>query len=355
MSPPHGLFGCLLFTIPSLVASLQIDPPTVDKAECADFQECCAKPGTSAPKAKITAFVRTWDGDLEWLPYCLQSLCTFGTAVVTDVRLVVPEKQNERFNQFFNDYAHFHWVLRNISDTAKFFGTYQHLHVPTSDYVGQLYDKMNADTFGETNDYIMYIDTDAIFHREFLFSDVFVDDHLLHYPVTPFESMPADYQQIWAPGTAFVLDLAESDPALSFDFMRRMGLTYPRTMFKQMRETISNIHEGKALSDIIFGYAQTVECPSEFEIMGAYAYKYLAHAQMFDFENDQEKAAGFPVLQFRSWGGLQDHVCVLDCVLEGKGKDACAEGNGLCPATASTRHSGQPDQALSISKQQFRQ
>eukprot|EP00421_Protoceratium_reticulatum_P016361 CAMPEP_0168390642 /NCGR_PEP_ID=MMETSP0228-20121227/17579_1 /TAXON_ID=133427 /ORGANISM="Protoceratium reticulatum, Strain CCCM 535 (=CCMP 1889)" /LENGTH=323 /DNA_ID=CAMNT_0008403941 /DNA_START=101 /DNA_END=1072 /DNA_ORIENTATION=- len=312
-------YAALLFIMPSLVASVFIRAPK-DETACANFQECCAKPGTSTPTATVTAFIRSWEGDIEWLPYCLRSLCTFGTAVVTDVRLVVLEEQNARFNQFFNDHAHFHWVRRNTSDTDKFYEKYNHMKARMPDYVGQQYDKMNADAY-DGSDYIMYIDTDTIFHRQLLLSDVFVDGHKLRYPISPFELLPPVYKDVLAPGTAFVLDLAESDPALNWDFMRRGGLTYPRTMYKQMRETIGDIHKGQAFPDIIFGFAQAVKCPSEFEIMGAYNYKY--QAQMFNFEDDSAQAASFPVIQFWSWGGVADHVNVIECLLEGKGKAVC--------------------------------
>ena len=64
-----------------------------------------------------------------------------------------------------------------------------------------------------------------------------------------------------------------TDEALGFqseyNFMRRMPLVYPLWLFKEVRNHIESVH-GVSFID----YFKNLECCSEYNILGGYAYKY---------------------------------------------------------------------------------
>jgi hypothetical protein len=188
---------------------------------------------------KVDIFIKSYKDDFKWLKYCLQSVSKFVTGY-NEIIIIIPEGERHLIN--------FPLPERTFVHTLKEEG---------HGYMFQQYVKMIAPNYCGA-EYIMYVDSDCIFHSPVNVQDLITDGkpQILMTNYNELGSCP------WQKPTAdFIGQVPE------FEFMRRHCLIYHKdtlvnlvTWFKQ------------DLKSYILGI--TSRTFSEFNVMGFYAYLY---------------------------------------------------------------------------------
>ena len=73
----------------------------------------------SSGKPHVTVYIRTYHGDLAWLPYALRSVCMFGGDVVTSVVVAYPDVDAAIIQPFLA--ATFPWARSVATNTTAVF------------------------------------------------------------------------------------------------------------------------------------------------------------------------------------------------------------------------------------------
>eukprot|EP01013_Petalomonas_cantuscygni_P045337 TRINITY_DN991_c0_g1_i2.p1 TRINITY_DN991_c0_g1~~TRINITY_DN991_c0_g1_i2.p1 ORF type:complete len:475 (-),score=57.46 TRINITY_DN991_c0_g1_i2:702-1997(-) len=177
------------------------------------FTEACGGP-VIPPGQRVAVFVRTYRGDIRWLPTLLRSVCRFGAGTVSSVVVAYPAADGDTVGTLLD--ASFPWAISTPSSAAGAFA--KAVFAPPSptaaawrqerfnatsardiiahgcrvcnpDYAAQMYDKMRPDVFleqaretfsteaAERNglpvDFVMHLDSDVLLTRPLRPSDMF--------------------------------------------------------------------------------------------------------------------------------------------------------------------------------------
>ena len=133
----------------------------------------------------------------------------------------------------------------------------------------------------------MHLDSDIVLHRRLHWGDVFAnDDGGRSRPRLERESwarVGEAAEGTWRESTAAALNLNSNDPAVGYDYMRRLGNTYPIALYGMLRREIEAAH---GVSDAIEWFvgraASQLGLPaSEFEVLGVFAFK--QHHGLFEW------------------------------------------------------------------------
>lgn len=225
----------------------------------------------------VDIFIRTYDADLKWLVYSLQSIHKFCKGF-RDIIIVIPESQKHLLDGF------------NLTH-EKVFGCPDY----KDDYLGQQITKICADQYSDA-DYIIYGDSDTLITQLLRPEYLFREDK----PVI----LKTSYEKL---GNA-VPWKAITERALGFDvqfeFMRRHPFLYRSSTLKAFKEYIKELH-GKEISEYVM--AQPNRGFSEFNAIGAFADKF--EQDNYYFQNTEtEPLPPLYVRQFFSWGGITDEI-----------------------------------------------
>lgn len=231
-------------------------------------------------KATFGLFLKTYHGDLQWLPYLFRSINKY----VTGFSHLVITTDNEQEAQQVTEIVIKHRLHMEMI-----------CHVVSADrphdfegYVFQQYVKLKAFDYLQT-DFIMYLDSDCLFQSPFNPMDMF------------FEGKPVifktHYSRIESPWKS-VTEQAIGQP-VEWEYMRRHPFMY-------IRETLVNLFKFKPN---IYDYTKERSRSrnfSEFNFIGAYAETHEPDNYHF---HDTEYGLPDPFIhQNWSWGGLTDDV-----------------------------------------------
>lgn len=262
------------------------------------------EPRSPSPSPTCDIFIRTYPGDYKWLDYCLKSIAKFCTGF-RKVWIITPQCNPQPEGSL---------LLKNGSLIAV---QWKEMQDETQDgYLAQQITKMYADVItGYQPDYILHVDSDVIFTRPTTPVDFLSDGKPIAY-YTPYTAIETPWQPITE---KFLNDKVE------FEFMRRFPILMPRWIYPRIREFCHKTH-GVIISDYI--RMQPARAFSEFNAMGAYAYKY--HREMFRFINTLEITLPMPqAIQFHSWGGITPEAKnKLDVIFSDEEPSLVAGGGG---------------------------
>lgn len=197
---------------------------------------------------KTSIITITFDKDLEYLKYNLESIKKFCQGYYENV-VVIDDHENDciQTQQYLESIGQKYFINLEAKKIKKGYIRQQYIKLFSEQYV-------SSDT-----DYICHVDSDNIF-----------TDY--HNPSVYFaNSKPIIGMQKWAqmPNTTFK---PYTDKTLEYEsdynFMRRMPLVYDFNLFSELREYIFNLK-----GDII-DYLNTLETISEYNLLGAYAFKF---------------------------------------------------------------------------------
>ncbi len=224
--------------------------------------------------ASCDIFIRSYWKDLEWLNFCLESIhqyCRgFRSLIVAVPRSTEP------------------WLRRTpLHGNARieFCSDYH------DDYLGQQATKLLADTFSDA-DYICHVDSDCVFSRPTSPQDLIVDDK----PRVLMQSCELLIgHRPWQKPTEKFLGCRVLD-----DFMRQPPFTFPRWLYRNLRQHVHAAHHTDIESYIM---AQPPRGFSEFNALGAFAWhNYHEH---FIWVDTGDSLAETPRCRwYWSWGGI---------------------------------------------------
>ena len=211
----------------------------------------------------VSILTVTFDKDIEFLKYNRKSVSMFcrryakSKVAVYDTELSCKDSHQ--------------WCLdKNIDVIIE-----PEAKLMNSGYISQQYIKMFADKyFTDDTDFILHLDSDAIFIKEHKPEDLFIDNK----PViikNNYERLDQNFKNQnhqdgrknptrWKAITEQVLGFN-----VDYEFMFLSPFIYPSHIFKSVRQYIENIHQKSFLE-----FMSTQKMFSEFNTLGAYCYKY---------------------------------------------------------------------------------
>jgi hypothetical protein len=224
-------------------------------------------------------FIRSYYKDFEWLSYCLASIeryCDGFRSVV----VVVPETSRAWLGKL---------RLPASGVRLEFCRAYR------DDYLGQQATKMSADLFTDA-DFICHVDSDCIFAQR----------------TTPEDLIPCGKPRVllranellgrhrpWQRPTEEFLGWP-----VAYDFMQQPPFTFPRSLYAQTRSHCDRLHNVDIERYIT---SRTTRGFSEFNALGAYAYRYCAASFLWvDTSAEGPREAG--CRWYWSWGGLTPEI-----------------------------------------------
>ena len=238
---------------------------------------------------KTALFLRTFDGDAEWLHYCLRATTKYCRgysflAIVyqpgsLEAKKEVRRWKDERGHRIFPD------GIREYDDTEGWD------ILQGNGYLHQQVSKMRADQFvPPETDYISHYDSDCTFLEEHT-PEIYIRDGKPLMLYTPYSFL--QNATPWEAPTSNAL----GEPVES-EFMRRFPITYPVALYDAARKHLKGLHN-RTLSDFV----KTSGVFSEFNYMGAYAWKFM-HDQFRWLHTEQEDFGSMPLKQYWSHGGV---------------------------------------------------
>ena len=216
-------------------------------------------------------FIRSYNKDIRWLLYCLQSIHKFVKGF-SEIVIVVPASQINEFK-----------ALNLTYEKLRFCEVY------ADDYLGQQITKLNAFQYCQS-DLIMFVDSDCVFQAETTIEQ-FMKDGKPCILKTAYDTIDAPWQGI--------TEIAMKD-LVPFEYMRREPLLYHKKTLRDLGVWFNLLHNQTIDNFII---SQPARHFSEFNLMGAYADKFESDKYYFLDTNKEE----LPVLnckQYWSWSGL---------------------------------------------------
>ena len=211
-------------------------------------------------------FIKTWLGDLPWLPYCLRSIQKYASGF--DEIVVVTDQSCYDVTLKIVDDS----ILLSVDDWSN-------------GYIQQQWIKLIADRFTHS-DYILFVDSDCIFHSNFSPASFMREDK----PVlmkTKYGNLGG--AEVWKGITEEFVGFE-----VNYEYMRRLPWMYKASSLSNFRNSYPHTEQHlKSLASRSF---------SEFNALGAYIDKY---------ENDQYYITDTEVWmpesvgkQYWSWGGI---------------------------------------------------
>jgi hypothetical protein len=229
-------------------------------------------------QASVDLFIRSYKKDFEWLSYCLKS-CAKSAKGFRQIHIVVPHGDQHELN---------HLTLEKVHICPRY----------TEDYLGQQVTKLNADLYSDA-DFICHIDSDTVWLHDVSPKDFIHKGKAIVY----YEPYDRIGECPWQP---IVEEAIGWKP--EFEFMRRPPHTFPRWLYKEMRDFLQTTH--KVPSDT-FVATRPDRRFSEYNTLGAYAWKH--HRDKFEWRDPKQDKD--TVRQFWSWGGLEANRQELETIL----------------------------------------
>lgn len=220
--------------------------------------------GRFPTKMKTSIITVTYDKDLEFLKYNLKSIKKFCKGYHENIVIIYDYK---------NDCSETQKYLDSIGQ--KYFINKESKHIDRG-YIRQQYLKLNSDKYvSEDTDYICHIDSDSLFKKEHT-PDVYfrngkpilvkvLYEKLFPYVKNELGGNPGPFK-VWQDTTSAIMGLD-----VKYEFMFRMPLVYPKSLFKKTREYIQTRNGEKDLVDIL----KDIKMMSEYNVLGAYAYEFM--------------------------------------------------------------------------------
>ena len=197
---------------------------------------------------KTSIITITYDKELEYLKYNLKSIQKFCHGYHENI-IVIDDHENDcvETQKYLESIGQKYFVNREAKKIKQGYIRQQYIKLFSEQYV-------SSDT-----DYICHVDTDNIFtnHHD---PSVYFNDGKPILGIQKWSEMP---NTIFKPYTDQTMEY-ESD----YNFMRRMPLVYDFDLFPRLREYIIN------LKGELIDYLNTLETISEYNLLGAFAYKF---------------------------------------------------------------------------------
>jgi len=220
-------------------------------------------------------WIRSYDGDNDWLRYCLRSIQRFATGF-RKVIVVVPHGHNPPTG-----------ACETVFRVAEI----------GEQYVQQQSDKMHADHFTDA-EFITMTDSDTIFTRPVCPNDLIADMRRPIWPYTPYANLVGGDGQTWKAPTEKLMQRPVEN-----EMMRRHPFTIPAWALREFRAWIHRTH-GVTL-ERYFMTQPYREC-SEFNFIGAWLWNF--HRHRIEWQNTDENPGTTYVFQSYSHGGLNDDI-----------------------------------------------
>jgi hypothetical protein len=212
---------------------LSSGPGGADDPKLISWKPNCTKNGLEKEVlSKTDVFMRSYVGDVEWLPYSVRSVtesmaCRPGT--IRYVHLVVPKKDVPVFTATLDG------IFKEFSLTAslrsRWHVTPSRIVVTPDGYQEQMLDKVHADEYTDA-DYIAFMDTDSVYPRDFTPDMAFHKDgkpFICYRTVQSCGKACADWMQ------GHVKNMIGDTEALQNEYMCALGSLYPRKIFSHLR------------------------------------------------------------------------------------------------------------------------
>lgn len=214
-------------------------------------------------------FIRSYDGDAEWLKYCLRSIQRFATGF-QQVVVVVPNGHNPPTGT--NEVV---FKVAEIGDQ----------------YMQQQSDKLHADHFTDA-EFILYQDSDTIFTQPVTPATFIVDNRRPVWLYTPYAQLGNDESQLWKEVTSKVITFD-----VDLELMRRHPFCISRNSLQAFRQFIHLTHGVTAERYVM---SQPAHEFSEFNALGSFMWYF--HQNKVEWKRPED----FPtyVHQSYSYGGL---------------------------------------------------
>ena len=224
-------------------------------------------------------FYRTYYGDAAWLDYSLQSIHKFVTGY-SSVVVTAPESSREIIEPIVLKHG-FKFIVCDA--------------IHADDYVGQQATKMYADLY-TTSDIVVHVDSDLIFTQ-----NVTLQSFLNAEGTKPL-NLKTKYVDIVTPWKDITEYNVKFD--VQYEYMRRIPLTYPREIYKNVRDHIEKVH-GVTFYEFIRSI--TNREMSEFNIIGAVSEQYYPNCIEWQDTHGTVPIPESFATQYWSWGGVQNH------------------------------------------------
>lgn len=198
---------------------------------------------------KTSIITITYDKDLEFLKYNLKSIEKFCHGYHENI-VVIDDHENDclETQKYLELIGQKYFINKEAKKIKK-------------GYIRQQYIKLFSEKYVSSEvDYICHVDSDNIFTDHHNPSVYFNDNN----PILGMQKWKEMSNTVFKPWTDQTLEY-KSD----YNFMRRMPLVYHADLFPKLREYISNLK-----GDII-DYLNTLETISEYNLLGAYAFKFM--------------------------------------------------------------------------------
>ena len=230
-------------------------------------------------------FLRSYSGDIAWVPWALRSLDRFVTGI-RNIIIVVPANDYEKFKGLN--------LTREILCSSKFAGP------GLDDYLVQQIDKLCADSYTDA-DQILFFDSDCIAIRKFSPSDLLLIGRPRWLMTNYRELVKADGTQA-TPWKAVTEKAVKRE--VEFEMMRMHPFLVTRAALDSFQEFMARTHNKKLDQYIL---EQPNRAFSEWNALGAWAY-YFANPRPFSFWPTDISIPEPFVRQFWSWGGLTPEI-----------------------------------------------
>lgn len=230
------LFMCLP-VLGCALRMLSTGPGGADDPKVISWQPNCTEGGLEREVlSKTDVFMRSYIGDVEWVPYSVRSItesmtCRPGT--IRYVHLVVPKKDVPSFTAVLD--AVFQKYNLTASLRSRWRVTPSRIVVTADGYQEQMLDKVHADVYSDA-DYIAFMDTDSVYPRDFTADQAF-DTHGKPYLCYRTVKSCGEACSGWMQG--HVKNMIGDTDALKNEYMCSLGSLYPRKIFSHLRNVTS--------------------------------------------------------------------------------------------------------------------
>ena len=211
---------------------------------------------------KVTILTVAYDKDLEYLKLNLQSINKFCKKYHENVVVIDDHKNDcDRTREYLESINQKYFINTDAKKIKKGYIRQQFIKLFSEQYVS------------DDTDFICHVDCDNLFYS-------------VHDPRVYFEkTLPVLGIQSWNHRNNKFKSITEEvlEYKTGFNFMRRMPLVYPTRLFQELRSCIT-----KLKGDLV-EYLNTLETLSEYNLLGAYAYKFRSNIFHWVDMKDREK------------------------------------------------------------------
>jgi len=238
---------------------------------------------------KTSIITVTYDKDLEFLKYNLKSIKKFCKGYHENI-VVIDDHEN--------DCVETQRYLDSIGQ--KYFINHEAKHIKAG-YVRQQYMGYYMDKYcSPDTEYVCCVDTDNIFIKEHKPGEVYFSNDKPIMLMSRWENL-AEKFHIWIKPTTEILKFRPDH-----EFMRVMPLVYPLWLFKEIRSYLEDVHK-KPLLEIL-----DVPLCAEYDIWGAYAYKYYKDKfhwvdEVLNYRENIDYRYHLPCIQYSNRPEAQPH------------------------------------------------